>query len=80
MADRVRLAFPANGLVRALTVELPAEAVEAALLGAAGGCRRARRFGLQCPMHPFMAAILLGLARFDQLRPDAEADEPSGEC
>lgn len=50
--------------------------VEATLLPPQGGCSRPGGSFLESFVHPFMSAILLGAARFDQLGIDAEADPP----
>ena len=69
-----------QGFVRPFGVELLAEAIEAPLLSGEAPRRRARGLGLQGAMHAFMAAILLRLARFDQLGQNAQADPPGGEA
>ena len=52
------------------------KAVELALLSAPIGRWRASRLSLQCAVHPFVATVLLRLARLDQLWHDAEPDPP----
>ena len=63
----------------ALEVECLAEAIEFVLLGAPGGSRGTRGLGFERPVHPFMAAVLLGFPRFNELWQDAQAHPPRGE-
>jgi hypothetical protein len=65
--------------VRAFVVELVEEAVESSLLSPAGGRWRPGGFGFQRTMHTFMAAVLFGVGRLDQLRVDAQSDPPDRE-
>src|SRR6266849_1973006 len=65
--------------MRPFVIELVTEVIEALLLMGQGGGRRIRGFGLERLVHPLMAAVLLGLARLDALRPDAQLDPPDPE-
>jgi hypothetical protein len=53
-------------------IELVAKAVEALLLLGQVGGRRSYGFGLEGFMHPLVPPVLLGLARRDPLRRDAQ--------
>jgi hypothetical protein len=54
-------------LMRALAVELLAEAIKFALLSSSSAGWRACGFCFQSAMHAFMAAVLVGFARLDEL-------------
>src|SRR6266436_7227289 len=66
----------AQGFVRALMVKLCTEIIEAALLGGERGRRRLRGFRLEGLVHAFMPSVLLGLARHDAHRRNAQLDPP----
>src|SRR6266852_477767 len=66
----------AQGFVRALMVKLCTEIIEAALLGRERGRRRLRGFCLEGLVHAFMPPVLLGLARHNAHRRDAQLDPP----
>src|SRR5262245_20650507 len=53
-------------LMRPLLLELVAEVVELPLLCAKAGAGRSGGFGFQGAMHPFVAAVLLRFAGFDE--------------
>ncbi len=61
-------------------VVLGAEVVEGALLATEVGPWRACSLTLEHEMHVLVLAVLLGPARLDELRHDAELDEPDGEA
>ncbi len=65
--------------MRAFVVKLGPEPIEPALLRAQAPGRGARGFGFERAMHAFMPAILLGLARLDELGQNAQAHPPGGE-
>src|ERR1700674_4036339 len=78
----VQLAWSASltqAAMRSLFVVLPAEAVEGALLRAERTSRRLGGRRLERAVHPFLTAVLLGLARLDALRPYPELEEPPRE-
>jgi hypothetical protein len=52
------------------------EPIEADLLRLQIGARRSRGLGLEGPVHPLVAAVLLRGGRFDQLGADAEPNPP----
>jgi hypothetical protein len=52
------------------------EGIELALLSDQTACRRSGGLRLEGAMHAFMAAVLLGLAWFDEFREHAETDPP----
>jgi hypothetical protein len=60
-------------------VVLAPEGIEAALLVPAGRGRGARRRPLERPVHPLVAAVLLRLARLDQLGIDPQPHPPDAE-
>ena len=66
----------AQRLMWSLLIELVAELIEAVLLRCAVGLRRIGAFGLERLVHPFMPPVLLGPARLDPLRHDAELQPP----
>jgi len=59
-----------------LLVELVTEAIELQLLGPHRVRRWARGFCFEGAMHALMTPVLLGLARFDELRQDTESHPP----
>src|SRR5882724_98520 len=63
-----------QGLVRAVIVEVVAEAVEARLLLGGRGGRRLGGFRLERAMHALVPAVLLRRAGIDPLEDDAELD------
>ena len=65
-----------EGLVGALVVIALEEAIEPCLLLQEVGGGRFGGFFLEHEMHAFMAAILLGMAGFDALDTDCEAQPP----
>jgi hypothetical protein len=74
-----RRRFQVQCLVRSVVIELVAEEIEGALLGAVVGRRWTSGFSFQSAMHSFMSAVLLWFAGFNQFRDDAETNEPGGE-
>jgi hypothetical protein len=74
-----RRGLHAETLVRALGVELLAEGVEAALLGALIGPGRPSGGGLERPMHALVSGILLRVAGLDELGVNAAPEEPHAE-
>lgn len=68
-----------EGLVGTLVVELIPEPVEATLLSGHTSGRRPSRIGFEGPVHAFVPAILLRLARLDELRKDSQPYPPGGE-
>ena len=62
--------------VWAFKVECLAEAIECALLGTLSGGQGASSLGFERPVHPFIAAVLLGFTGVDELRQDAQAHPP----
>lgn len=66
-------------LVRPLMVVDLSERVEAALLGPEVLPGRACRASLQGSVHAFVAAVLMGARRLNQLGPDAQLDPADGE-
>src|ERR1700693_1131258 len=62
--------------MRPLFVVLPAETIEGALLRAQGAPGRLGRGRFEGAVHPFMAAVLLRLARLDALRHDSQLEQP----
>jgi hypothetical protein len=64
--------------VRPRIVELLTEVGELLLLGAQGCAGRSGGVGLQGTRHALVAAVLVGFARVDELRHDAQAEPPGG--
>ena len=60
-------------------VELLAEVVELVLLGSQAGSGRDGGLLLEGAVHPLVDSVLLGPTGLDELRIDAEPDEPDGE-
>jgi hypothetical protein len=65
-------------LMRALAVARLAKAIIRARLSPLSAGWRACGFCLQRAMHAFVAAVLLGSARLDDLREDTQAYPPGG--
>jgi hypothetical protein len=70
---------PVERLVRALAVALLAEAITRARLSPPGAGGRAGGVRLQGARPAFMAAVLRGLAGFDALGEETQADPPGRE-
>jgi hypothetical protein len=64
-------------LVRAFVVELVPEVIELPLLKPEVPRRRLCRLLLQRPVHPLMLAVLLRVARLNQIQLDPKVDPPS---
>ena len=65
--------------MRPFSIELVHEVVEAGLLLQAIHARRPGCLLFESEVHALMAAILLGMARFDVLDGNAQAQPPDGE-
>ena len=72
-----RWAAAAERLMGAQGIVLLSPAVEAALLGAAVGCRRVGGVGFENAMHLFVAAIVLGFGGTNKFDADAQASPPN---
>ena len=68
-----------EGVVWALDGACLAATSACALLGAPGGRRGMRGLGCERPVPPFMAAVWLGVTRFNALWQEAQAPPPRGE-
>src|SRR5262249_29445176 len=75
----LRRALHVQGLVRPLVVEDLDEFVEPSLLLQEIGSSRFGGFFLQGQMHAFMAAVLLGMPRFDAFDANPQAEPPHRE-
>src|SRR5262245_45018173 len=66
-------------LVRPLLIVLLSKNIESLLLPRTIECRWPRRFGLEGPVHPFVAAIVLGVMGTTPNKPDPQFDPPHGQ-
>lgn len=66
--------------MRTFLIELFAKTIELMLLRATGSSGRPGGFCLERAMHPLVPAVLLRLARLDQLGKDAKSHPPSREA
>ena len=72
-------AFAVQRLMRPLVVALLAKSVEAFLLLQRMLSCRSRGFGLQCPMHPLVLAVLLRVPRIDAFVHNPQSHPPHGQ-